>query len=121
MTAEDSCRNQIGDGGGFVVAFFDRVERGRAGLEILFVLRVPLRGTGVEIPAIEIESGRGGEGFDFGASLFFYMQKTDYYIGYLHSGVVDVILDVDFPAGKEQQADECVSEDGVAEVSDVCG
>jgi hypothetical protein len=102
MTAKHGGRNQIGDGGGLVVPFFDRMERRRTSLKILFVLRVPLRGAGVEIPAIEIEPGCGGEGFDFGASLFFYVQETDYYIGNLHSGVVDVILDVDFPAGKEQ-------------------
>ncbi len=40
-------------------------------------------------------------------------------VGDLHAGVVDVVLNVHFPAGKSQQADKRVAEDGVAQMADV--
>ena len=47
------------------------------------------------------------------------MREADNYVGHLHAGVVDVVLNVDFPARITQQADERVAENGVAQVSDV--
>jgi hypothetical protein len=47
------------------------------------------------------------------------VDESDHYVGNLHPGVIDVILNVDFPAGVPQQPDEGVSEDGIAEVADV--
>src|ERR1700687_1186706 len=49
------------------------------------------------------------------------MQESHSHVGDLHSGIVDVVLDIPFPAGKTQQANKGVAEDGIAEVSDVRG
>ena len=56
MPAQDRDRNQIGDGGSFVAAFLDRVQRLQTDLQVLLVLRVPLRDPGVEIPAVVVET-----------------------------------------------------------------
>ena len=47
------------------------------------------------------------------------MQEADHNISNLHASVIDVILDVHFPASKAQQADKGIAEDGVAQVSDM--
>ena len=86
-----------------------------------FVLRVPLRDAGVEIPAVVVEAGLAGQSFDFGAGLFLDVRETDDHVRDLHAGVVDVVLDIDFPARVTQQADKRVAEDGVAQVADVRG
>src|SRR5690348_5927097 len=49
------------------------------------------------------------------------MQESHNHVRNLHPGIVDVILNIHVSAGKMQQADKSVSEDGVAEVSDVRG
>ena len=49
------------------------------------------------------------------------MKEPDDHIGYLHAGVVDVVLHVDFLPGGAQQADEGVAENGVAQMADVRG
>ena len=72
-------------------------------------------------PSIVIEAGRGGERFDLRARLLLDVQESNHHVGDLHSGVVDVVLDVHFPARKAQQADERVAEDGVAQVADMRG
>jgi hypothetical protein len=49
------------------------------------------------------------------------MRESHHYVGDLHAGVIDVVLDIDFPAGVTQQTDEGIAEDGVAQVADVGG
>ena len=49
------------------------------------------------------------------------MQKAHHHIGHLHAGVVDVVLHIDLLPGSAQQADECVAQNGVAQMSDVRG
>jgi hypothetical protein len=49
------------------------------------------------------------------------VREADHHVGNLHAGVVDVVLDVDFPAGGAQQADEGIAEDRVAQMADVRG
>ena len=49
------------------------------------------------------------------------MEEADDYIGDLHTGVVDVVLDIDFLSGGAEETDEGVAEDGVAQVADVGG
>ena len=39
----------------------------------------------------------------------------------MHAGIVDVILNIDFPACETQQADERIAENGIAQVSNVRG
>ena len=50
-----------------------------------------------------------GELCNFGASFLFNMKKANYYDRYLNAGVVDVILDVNFPAGEAQQSYERIA------------
>src|SRR6266851_3866428 len=89
------------------------------GLQVLLVLLVPLRDAGVEIPAVVVEAGLAGERFNLGAGFFLDVGKADDHIGNLHAGVVDVVLNVDFPARVTQQADKAVAENGISQVSDV--
>jgi hypothetical protein len=49
------------------------------------------------------------------------VSETDDDIGYLDTGIVDVILDVDFPAGRAKEQNEGVAEDGISKVADVGG
>ncbi len=92
-----------------------------ADLQILLVFGVPLRDAGVEVPAVVIKARLAGELLDFGARFLLQMQKSDDHVGDLDAGVVDVVLDIHFPAGKAQQADKGVAENGVAQMADVRG
>ncbi len=47
------------------------------------------------------------------------MEESDYDVGDLHSGIVNIVLDVHFPARKAQQADKGIAENGVAQVPDM--
>ena len=47
------------------------------------------------------------------------MQKSHHHVGNLHAGIVDVVLNVHFPARKAQQADECIAENGIPQVPDM--
>ena len=58
---------------------------------------------------------------NFGERFLFKMQKADDDVGDLDAGVVDVVLHVDFVAGGAEQADECVAENGIAQMADVRG
>src|SRR6185369_14323397 len=62
-----------------------------------------------------------GELCNFGTSYLLNREKADYYIRYLNSGVIDVILDVNFPAAEAQQSYERIAQDGIAKMSDVRG
>ena len=69
---------------------------------------VPLRRARVEVPAVVVNCsivafGTGGALFaisddltDFRGGFFLETEKTHHHIGYLHAGVVDVVLHVDF-------------------------
>ena len=49
------------------------------------------------------------------------MQKSDDNVCHLRASIVDVVLNIHFPAGKLQQADKRVAEDGIAQVADMGG
>ncbi len=49
------------------------------------------------------------------------MRETHNHISDLHASVIDVVLHVDFPSRKAQQADERVAKNCVAQVADVGG
>src|SRR4029077_8659370 len=121
MTAQHGDGYQVGEGGGFVAAGFDFVQRLQANLQILLVFGVPLRRSRVEIPAVVIEARPSSQLFDFGARLLFQMKKSHHHVSDLHTGVVDVVLNVDFPARKAQQTDKRVAENRVAQVAGVRG
>ncbi len=98
------------DGGGrhfahfrrVAVAFFDFFQGLIAEFEARFVFGEPLRDAGVEVPADVVEFGRGGQSFHFGQGFFFEMDEAEDYVGNLHAGVVDVILDFDQASGVTQ-------------------
>ncbi len=138
MAAENGCRDKLGHFGGFVAAFFNRVQRGIAQLlarSVLFfaALLIPLRRASVEVPAEVVDRRSmtfgamsahfafGYDGADFGERSAFKMLKANDDIGYLNAGVVDVVLHVDFLPRSAQQANECIPEDSVAQVADVSG
>ncbi len=56
MATENRRRDGFGEFGDLVVALFDRVQRFRTLLKISFVLLVPLRGAGVDVPAKIVEA-----------------------------------------------------------------
>ena len=47
------------------------------------------------------------------------MRETDHYIGDLHTGIVDVVLDIDFSTRITQQPDKCVSQHRIPQVADM--
>jgi hypothetical protein len=49
------------------------------------------------------------------------VSEADNYVGYLHARVVDVVLNIDFPARSAQQPHKRVAKNGVAQVTDVRG
>ena len=136
MAAQDGRRDELGDLGGFVAAVLDLVERVQSdllagGFVGAGAFAVPLRGAGVEVPAVVVERfgdvglaalfAVGDEGADFGDGFAFELEEADDDVGNLDAGVVDVVLDIDLLAGGAEQADKGVAEDGVAEMADVGG
>ena len=47
------------------------------------------------------------------------MSESNDHICDLHSGIVDIVLNVDFPALKAQQAHERVAQNGIAKMSNM--
>src|SRR5436853_2136075 len=121
MSPEYRDRDQVRDLRSFISALFNRVQRLDAGLKVLFILLVPLRDAGIQVPAVVIETRLVSELFNFSARLFGQLQKADDHVGNLNAGVIDVILDVDLAAGEAQQANETVAQNRIAKVSDVRG
>ena len=121
MAAKNGNRDQVRDCSRLVSAFLDRVQNLLTCVAVLFVLLVPKGNLRVQIPTVIIESRLPGEFFDFGMRLFLQMQESYDHVRDLHAGIVDVILDIHFPAHKTQQANKCVAKDGIAEVPDVRG
>ncbi len=119
MAAQHRHRNQIGDGGSLRRRILNGVQGLQAHLQILLVLRVPLRNAGIQIPAVIVEARLPGQRLDLRARFLLDVREADHHVGHLHARVVDVVLNVDFPARKTQQPDKCVAENGVAQVSDV--
>ena len=119
MTPQDRDRNHIRDSGTFVVAFLDGMQRLLANLQVLLVLGVPVRDAGVEVPAVVVETRLASQLLDFGPRLLLDMQKSHHHVGNLHAGVVDVVLNIHFPAGESQQPHKSVAENGVAQMPDV--
>src|ERR1700739_1555949 len=59
------------------------------------------------------------ESFDLSSGFFLDMQKANDHVRNLNAGVVDIVLDIDFPARAAQQTYESVTEDGVAKMANV--
>ena len=98
----------------------------RASLFFGGAFAVPLRGAGVDVPAVVVDAlafaGEVGEKCaEVGRRFLFKMQKADDDVSDLDAGVVNVVLHVDFVAGGAEQADECVAENRIAQMADVRG
>ena len=98
MSAQHRNRNQFRDSGSLGRAVFNGMQRLQTDLQILFVGLVPLRDAGVKIPAVVIEAWLAGKSLDLRAGFLFDVRKANDDVGHLHAGVVDVVLNVDFPA-----------------------
>ena len=57
---------------------------------------------------------------NLGFCLSFQIQKTDYDVGHLHAGIVDVVLHVHFAPGESQQANKRIAKDGVTQMTYMC-
>ena len=134
MTPKDVGGDEVGDGGGLVVALLEGVQRLEAKLlaggDLRRVGGVPLGDARVEVPAVEVEAlialeELGEQLLHAVEVLVFEVDEADDDVGDLHAGVVDVVFDADRIAGLEvvasQQARVGVAEDGVAKVADVGG
>ena len=97
------------------------MQRLQAHLQVLLVRFIPLRDAGIYIPTVVVEARLLRESTDLGARFLLDVSEADHDVGYLHSGVIDIVLHVDFPARAAQKPDECVAENGIAEVTDVRG
>ena len=62
-----------------------------------------------------------GKSLDLRTRFFLDVRKADDDVGHLHSGVVDVVLNVDFPARRPEQSDKGIAEDRIAQMTDVRG
>ncbi len=106
---------------GVAMALFDFFQSLIAEFEARFVFREPLRDAGVKVPAEIVKFRRGGERFYFGERFFFEVEEAEDYVSDLHASIVDVILDFDAAARVAQQPREGVTQDRVADVSNVRG
>src|SRR5258708_4570515 len=117
MSAQDGRRYKLSDFSRFVVALFNLMQRLQSNGLLLRTLFIPSRDLRVKVPAIEIKgtvSTRGrifDELFDVRLRLFLQVQETNDDIRNLHSGVVDVVLDINVVPGSTEQADESVAQD----------
>ena len=121
MAAQHSNGDQFGDDRSFITALLDVMQSLQTNLKVLLVLRIPLRDAGIEVPAVVVELRLAGQLLDFRARLLFQMQKAHDDVRHLHAGVVDVVLHIDFPARRAQQANKGVAENCVAQMADVRG
>src|ERR1700733_6956303 len=131
MTAEDGSGDEVGDFGCIVAALLDEVQSVEAqllarGLFFGGSFAVPMRGACVEVPAAEVDALAVAHKFseervDFGGRFFLYMQEANHNVSDLDTGVVNVVLHVDFVAGRAEQAYKGVAENGVAQMADVRG
>src|SRR5436853_7342578 len=95
MATQNGNGDHIGNGCGLVVSLFDRVEYLGTPLEILVTLAIPLRDTGIQIPAVVVDAGLAGELLELCSRFHVEMQKRNHHVGYPHAAVVDGILYID--------------------------
>ena len=119
MSTQHGSRNQFCDRRRFARWVFDGMQRIATRLQICFVVLVPLRNAGIQIPAVVVEARLSSERFDFGARFFLDVRETNDHIGHLHTGIVDVILHIHFPARITQQPNKRVSEHRIPQVTDM--
>ncbi len=120
VALQDGGGDQLGDFGNVVVAGFELVQRVEPVLLVRLAFLVPLRGARIDVPTEVVEARLARKFANFFFRLFLYVNKTDDYIGDLDTGVVDVVLHVHFAPSRTQQTDKSVTQNGVAQVPDMC-
>src|SRR5262250_844868 len=115
MSEQYCCRNYLPDLGRLVSTFFERVERLQSNLLVSRILFVPLRNTCIEIPAVIVERlGRPlallNKSLNIRQRAAFQMLESNYNIGHLNAGIVDVILHIDVIVGRSQKANKSVAQ-----------
>ena len=115
-----SATNDAMSAAGLVVVL-DVVQRGAADLQPFLVLGVPLRDSGVEVPAVIVEASGLRQRLHRRKVEPFQLAEADDDVGDLDAGVVDVVLNLDRRAPEREHAHERVAERRVAEVADVRG
>ena len=88
---------------------------------MLFRSLVPLADLGVEIPAVIVETGRIGDRPHVRDRAALDRPESDDDVRDLDSRVVDVVLHFDRCAAEPEDADQCVPERRIAQVTDVRG
>src|ERR1700686_4172320 len=88
---------------------------------MLLVFGVPVRNSRIKIPAVIVETWLPPQGLNLRARFLLDLGKADAPISHLHAGIVDVVLDINFPAGRAQKPDEGIAENRIAQMSDVRG
>src|SRR6201987_1036080 len=116
MAPQHGRRDQLSDGGRFTSRIFNGMKGLQSHLQVPLVDFVPLRPTRIQVPAVIIEAGLTGESFNLRARFFFQVRKPNHNIRHLHTCIVDVILNVDFPSSETKQPYERVAENGVSQM-----
>ncbi len=122
VTPQNRRRDDIGDISHLIAALFDGMQYFKSRFKIFLVRLVPLRHARIEVPAVVVEARvRRDQFLDFLLRLRFQLRETDYHVGHLHPGVVNVVLDIDDVTGGAQQAHEGVAQNGVAQMPNMRG
>ena len=128
MPPQHRSRDELGYRRRVVAALLDFVQGPKANLlPLVFEFRsglVPPRDPRIEIPAEIIEplSARRElrhQARNSGQVVSFQVHERDHDIGDLHSGVVDVVLNIDALPRGPQQANEGIAQNGVAKMANV--
>ena len=119
MSPQNGSRNRFCQRRSFISALLDFVQRPQPDFFVLRILRVPLGSPRVQIPTVVIEARLARQAFDIRNGFFLEMLKSHNHIGNLNSGIVDVVLHIDFPPSILQQAHKRVAQNGIAQMPDV--
>src|SRR5579859_2076206 len=125
MPPDDCGRDDLAHLGSLVASLLDVMQRLQAQLNVLLVLFVPLRDTGIEVPAVIIEGPSAGwigdQSLYFALPFLLEIKKAHHHIRHLDAGVVDIVLYIDVCAGGAQQTDKGIAQNRIPQVPDVCG
>src|SRR5260370_10262372 len=76
---------------------------------------------GVDITTQIIEARLLRELLNLSLRLLFQARKPDHHVGHLHASVINVVLYVNVSAGGAQQANESISQNGIAQMANMGG
>src|SRR6185312_12956313 len=111
--------NQVGQTSGWIVSFFEFVQRAKPELLVLGILLVPLRDPCIQIPAVVIEPRLLNERLHVLVGLVFKLLKANNNVGNLYAGIVDVVLYINRVSSFAQQANEGIAQNRIAQMPDM--